>query len=127
MNPQELIGRTLTNIYETTPSLVQEGIPGLASYFHIVIEVDGSDLFELGAHEILDWAKKDKLIPYEKSSWEIQNNFNVIGEKITKVIQRDSKEYYYGSLTLLLENNLIVEHLTSNGDELFIDINERPV
>lgn len=121
MNPQELIERTLTNIFETKPSLVQEGIPGPASYFCIVIEIDGSDLFELGAHEILDWTKKDKLLPYEKTAWEIQNNFSVLGKKVTKVIQRDSEEYYDGSLTLLLENNLIVEHQTTNGDQLFID------
>ncbi|TDP57379.1 hypothetical protein [Flavobacterium dankookense] len=121
MNPQELIGRTLTNIFETKPSLVQEGIPGPASYFDIVIEIDGSDLFELGAHEILDWTKKDKLTSYEKSAWEVQNNFNVIGKKVTKVIQRDSEEYYDGSLILLLENNLMIEHQTTNGDQLFIN------
>lgn len=121
MNPQELIGRTLTNIFETKPSLVHDGIPGPASYFDIIIEIDGSDLFELGAHNILPWTKKDKLIPYKKAAWEIQNNFSVLGKKVNKVIQRDSEEYYDGSLTLLLENNLLVEHQTTNGDQLFID------
>lgn len=120
MNAQELIGRTLTNTFETKPSLVLDGIPGPASYFYVVIEIDGSDLFELGAHEILPWAKKDNLISYEKSGWEVQNNFIVIGKKVVKVIQRDSEEYYDGSLTLLLENNLILEHQTTNGDQLFI-------
>ncbi len=121
MNPQELIGRTLTNIFETKPLLVQEGLSGPASYFYIVIEIDGSDLYELGAHKILDWKEKGELIPYEKSAWEIQNNFIVIGKKVTKVIQQDPDEYYDGSLTLLLENNLILEHQTTNGDQLFID------
>jgi len=121
MNPQELIGRTLTNIFETTPSVVQEGIPGPASYFDIVIEIDSSDLYELGAHEILNWTKNNKLIPFEKPAWAIQNNFNVIGKRVAKVIQREAEEYYDGSLTLILENNLILEHQTTNGDQLFID------
>lgn len=121
MNSEELIGRTLTNIFETKSPIVQDGIPGPASYFDIVIEVDDSELYELGAHDILKWTKNDKLIPYEKSAWEVQNDLNAIGKRITKVIQRDSDEYYDGSLTLLLENNLILEHQTTNGDQLFID------
>ncbi len=121
MNPQELIGRTLTNIFETKPSSVIESIPGPASFFYIVIEIDCSNLYELGAHEVLDWTKKDRLIPYEKPTWAIQNKYNVIGKKITRVIQRNYEDYYYdGSLSLLFENNLILEHQTTNGDQLFI-------
>jgi hypothetical protein len=120
MNPEKLVGRTITNILETIPSDVQEGIPGPASFFYIVIELDGADLFELGAHGISGWTKKDKLVPFEKPAWAVQNQFNVIGKKITRVIQRDPKEYYDGSLTLLLEGNLIIEHQTSNGDQLVI-------
>ena len=110
----------MTNIFETKVSHVQEGFPGPASYFEIVIEIDNSDLFELGAHSIKNWTKKDVLFPYERSSWEVQNNFIVLGKKVTKVIQRDSEEYWDGSLTLIMENNLIVEHQTANGDQLFI-------
>ncbi len=121
MNPEEVVGRTITNIFETKPSIVQEGIPGPASYFYIVIELDGSDLYEFGAHEISNWTRDDNLIPFEKSAWAVQNDFNVIGKRITKVIQRDFEEYYDGSLTLLLENNIILEHQTTNGDQLFID------
>ena len=120
MNAQELIGRTLTNILQTVPSIVQEGIPGPASYFYIVIEIDGSTLYELGAHEISNWTKKDKLISYEKSAWEIQNNFDVIGKKVAIIIQRDSEDFYDGSLTLVMESNLILEHQTTNGDQLII-------
>lgn len=121
MNPELLLGRTITNIFETKPIIVQDGIPGPAHYFHIVIEIDRTDLFELGAHEILLWKKKDKLIPYEKSSWEVQNNLNVIGKFITGFIQKDSEEYYDCSLTLLLNNDIIIEHQTTNGDQLYIN------
>lgn len=121
MKTEELVGRTITNIFETKPSIVQDGIPGPASYFDIVIELDKSDLYEFGAHDISNWTKDDNLIPFEKPAWAIQNNFKVIGKRITKIIQRDSEEYYDGSLTLLLENNVILEHQTTNGDQLFID------
>jgi len=119
-NNEEFIGRTITNIFETKNSLVQDGIPGPASFFHIVIELDSSELYELGDHNISNWTKNDKLFPYEKSAWEIQNNFTAVGQKISKLIQRDSEEYYDGSLTILLENNVIIEHQTTNGDQLFI-------
>jgi len=121
MKPEELIGRTITNIFETKPSIVQDGIPGPASYFDIVLELDGSDLYELGAHEISNWTNADTLVPFEKPAWAVQNNFNVVGEKIAKVIQRNPEEYYDGSLTLLLGNNIFLEHQTTNGDQLFID------
>ena len=121
MNPKAIIGRTITNIFETKPSIVQDGIPGPASYFDIIIELDGLDLYDLGAHKISIWTKNDNLIPFEKPAWAVQNNFNVVGEKIAKVIQRDPEEYYDGSLTLLLENNIFLEHQTTNGDQLFID------
>src|SRR5689334_12029836 len=100
MNPQEFIGRIVTNLFETDPSLVQDGIPGKSSYFYIVIELDGSDLYELGAHTISKWTRDDNLIPA------LQNDLGVIGKRITRVIQRDSEEYYDGSLILLLENNV---------------------
>lgn len=121
MNPDKLIGRIITNIFETKPSIVQDGIPGPAAYFNIVIEVDGSDLYDLGAHEISIWTKNDDLIPFGKPAWAAQNDLDVIGRRITKVIQKDSKEYYDGSLTLILDNNFILEHQTGNGDQLFID------
>ena len=121
MKHQELVGRTITNIFETKSSIVHDGIPGPASYFDIVIELDKSDLYELGAHDISNWNKDDYLIPFEKSAWAIQNNFKVIGKRITKIIQRDSEEFYDGSLTLLLENSTILEHQTTNGYQLFID------
>lgn len=121
MNPKELVGRTITNIFETKPSFMQEGIPGPATYFYIVLELDGLDLIELGAHEISKWTKDDQLIPFEKPVWAVQNDFTIIGKRITEAIQRDSEVYFDGSLTLLLENNLILEHQVSNGDQLFID------
>lgn len=121
MKPEEIIGRTITNIFETRPSIVHEGIPGPASYFDIVIELDGSDLYSLGAHEISVWTKDDDLVPFVKPAWAVRNDFDVIGRKITRVIQKDSKECYDGSLTLLLDNNIILEHQTANGDQLFID------
>jgi hypothetical protein len=115
MNPQELLGRTVTNVFETEPTIIQDGIPGPASYFDIVLELDGSDLYELGAHQISKWTKHTTLIPV------IQNDLGVLGKRITKVIQKDSEEYYDGSLTLLLENNISLEHQTTNGDQLHID------
>lgn len=120
MNPQELIGRTVSNIFETEPSVDHEGIPGPASYFHIVIELDHNERYELGAHGISVWTKSDHLKSFENPPWVEENNYVVIGKEITKVIQRDSEEYYDCSLTLVLENNLILEHQTSNGDQLFI-------
>lgn len=114
MKPKELIGRTISNIFETDPSIDQEGIPGSASYFFIVLELDKSELYELGAHSTSIWTRSDNLKPFENPSWAEQNNYVVLGKKITKVIQRDSEEYYDGSLTLVLENDLIVEHQTSN-------------
>lgn len=121
MNLEELAGRTITNIFETKPSIIEDQMLGLASYFCIVIEIDNSELLELGAHKILNWTRDDLLLPFEKPAWAVQNNFEVIGKKITRVIQRDPKEYYDGSLTLLLDNNIIIEHQTTNGDQLFID------
>lgn len=121
MNPEKLVGRTITNIFETKPSILQEGLLGTASFFTIILEIDGSELYELGAHGISTWTRDDHLIPFDKPAWSIQNEFNVIGEKIKTIIQRDSAEYYDGSLTLVLENNIILEHQTTNGDQLFID------
>ncbi len=121
MNPDELIGRTITKIFETKPSIIQEGIPGPASYFHIVIELDDSNLYELGAHKISKWTSNEYLMSYEPSNLEVRNNFQVIGKRISKVIQRDSEVHYDGSLTLLMENNIIVEHQAGNGDQLFIN------
>jgi hypothetical protein len=97
MSPEKLVGRTITNIF------------------------DNSELYELGAHQISNWTRNDKLIAFKKPAWAVQNKFDVIGKKIVRVIQKDPKEYYAGSITLLLDNNIIMEHLTSNGDELHID------
>lgn len=112
INPQELVGRTVTNIFETKVYSVQDGIPGPASYFDIVVEIDRSDLYELGAHSISKWKKNENLIPA------VQNDPDIIGQRITKVIQRDPEEYYDGSLILLLESNFVIEHVTTNGDQL---------
>lgn len=120
MDYSALIGRTITNVFETETYSEQDGIPGAASYFDIIIELDHSELFELGAHEINPWNKQVAVNSFKRSSWEIENDINIIGKKIVKVIHRDSEEYYDGSLTLLLENNLIMEHQTTNGDLLFI-------
>lgn len=111
MNPQELIGRTVTNIFETEPSLVQDGIPGLASFFYIVIELDGCDVYELGAHEVYNWTKTNTLMA-------IKNDPDIIGQKIVRVIQKDFEENYDGSLILVLESNFTIEHVTTNGDQL---------
>ena len=119
---KELVNRVVSNIFETNPILEQEGIPGPASYFYIVIELDNTELFELGIHDIKKWTRKEKLIPFEKPPWAEQNNYTVIGQKIKKVIERDPEEYYDGSLSVLLENGIYFEHQSTNGDQLFIDL-----
>jgi hypothetical protein len=121
MNPKDIVGRTITNIFQTKSSAAQDGIPGQALYFNMIIELDGFDLYDLGAHEISIWTKRDQLVPFEMPAWAVQKDFKVIGRIISKVIQRDPEEFYDGSLTLLLENNIILEHQTTNGDQLFID------
>ena len=102
----------MTNVFETEPSIVQDGIPGPASYFYIVVELDGADLYELGAHDISKWTKGDNLIRA------IKNDPDIIGQRIVRVIQKDSEEYYDGSLILLLASNFVIEHVTTNGDQL---------
>lgn len=118
---RSIIGRVVTNIYETESEVVQDGIPGPASFFYIVVELDNSELLELGAHRITKWTKSIKLIPFENPPWAEQNNYTVVGQKIKKVIERDPEEYYDGSITVLLENGIYFEHQCCNGDQLFID------
>lgn len=122
MNMEELTGRTITNIFVTRRSSSLEGIPGTASFFCIVLEINNTNLYEIGAHEIFPWVKEDELIPYKKTAWQVENDLDVVGKKIARVIKRDANEYYDGSLTLVMDNNVSVEHQVTNGDQLFIDM-----
>ena len=50
-----IIGKELTGIYESKNQITQPGIPGPASFFKIVIELNSTEHYELGAHEIYEW------------------------------------------------------------------------
>lgn len=118
---RNIVGRKLTNIFETEQSELQEGIPGPAVFFQIVIELDNQELFELGVHQISKWKQSNKLFKYKNSPWEKENNFNFLNLKIAKVLHRNPEENHEGSLTIILENNVMIEHQCGNGDQLFID------
>ena len=122
MNDAHIIGKKIIEIYETETSKGEDlfGL-GFAHYFSIVIEFEDKTRFELGVHDITPWQSNERMTPSKGSSWAEEHNLQYKGKKIKKIIRRDPQEYYDGSLTLVLENDILLEHQCCNGDQLFID------
>jgi|SRR5688572_9218517 len=116
-----LIGRKIIEIYETIHTYGEDLLGlGQPHYFQIVLELEDKTKFELGLHEIKEWNSEENLIPSKGTSWAIQNNLKYKNQIIKRIIERDSNEYFEGSLTIVLDNNVILEHQCSNGNQLFI-------
>jgi hypothetical protein len=115
-----IIGKVLTGIYESRNQSSQSGILGTASFFSIVIELNGVEHYELGAHGIVEWDYREEMVLCENSNWAEQNNIEVIGQKIKSILKKDEDDTELNTLSLLLENGAFVEHEIGNGDQLFI-------
>lgn len=122
VNEGVIKGKKIREIYETK-SLSGEDILGLGRplYFSIIVELEDDTIFELGAHDLLPWNFHEEITPSKGSSWADGQNLVYKGQKIIKIIRRDKDEDVDGSLTLILENGVLIEHQTCNGDQLFID------
>ena len=122
MEVEFIIGKKIKEIYETKPSSGESFFGyGKASYFKIVVALEDGNKFELGPHNILPCNSTERLFRSEGTVWASQNNLEYKNQTIVSVIKRDAEEYYDGSLTLVLENNIILQHQCCNGDQLFID------
>jgi hypothetical protein len=122
MKAEEIIGKKIKEVYETDPSFSEDVLGlGIPHYFTIVIELEDNTKFELGVHEIKPWDSRDKLNVSTGSAWALDRMLEYKNHVICQIIQRDPEEYVDGSLTLVLENNVIIEHQCSNGSQLFID------
>ena len=121
MKEETIIGKMIHEIYETDPSFGEGFLEsGRSHYFSIVIELKDETKFELGVHEIKEWNSKENLIRSEGTYWALENKLEYRNQIIKTIIHRDPNEDYDGSLTLILENNVILEHQSTNGDQLFI-------
>ena len=115
-----IIGKMLTGIYESKKQTTRPGIPGQASYFNIVIELNGMEHYVLGAHEIFEWDYKEDMVLCENSHWAKQNKIVVIGQKIKSILKKDFNGTESNTMSVLFENGAFIEHEIDNGDQLFI-------
>lgn len=91
-----------------------------AQYFQIILKLEDNTLIELGVHQLKDWTSNEALRKIEGTSWALENGLDYKNKTIKEIIERDPDEFFDGSLTLVLENDVILEHLSTNGDQLFI-------
>lgn len=120
MTNEEIVGKRILEIYETNSSYEDGFLDSRAHYFKTIIELDNKILFELALHEIGAWNSDKDLIASKGTTWAFENKLEYKNQLIKAVIKRDSNVYYDGSLTLVLANNVIIEHQGTNGDQLFI-------
>ena len=121
IDEKNIIGKTIVDIYETKATTKPGFFDTVASYFQIVMELDNGLKYEITPHQILLWDKEIKLIRTEGTSWSKENGLIFKMQKIIKVIKHDCDEYYDGSLSLVLSNNITIANLSTNGNELYID------
>ena len=110
------------DIWETEVSWGDEhpfgmGRPG---YFSIVIELEGGAKYELGPHDISEWNSPEKLIRTKPTFREEQQKLTYKDQLIKEILRGDPEVDYDGSLILVLENGVTLEHQTTNGDQLYI-------
>jgi hypothetical protein len=120
MTREDLIGKKLIEVYETVPSSEEGMFDTKAQYFQIILKLEDNTLIELGVHQLKDWTSNEALRKIEGTSWALENGLDYKNKTIKEIIERDPDEFFDGSLTLVLENDVILEHLSTNGDQLFI-------
>lgn len=121
MSEKEILGKRLLEIYETKHIIEDGFLDSRAAYFDIFIEVEDKGMLELGMHEVKKKTDYPALFPSRGTLWATENKIEYKNQRIQQIILRDPNEYFDGSLTLVLENNVTIEHLGTNGDELCID------
>jgi hypothetical protein len=126
MTDEEILGKKIKEVYETKAS-IDDDILGLGKpqYFSIVIELADDTRFELGVHDIRIWDSPEKLIPSKGTNWADEHKLEYKDKRIARIIRKDPGENFDGSLTIVLDNNVLIEHQCANGDQLFIDYFEK--
>lgn len=113
----EFVGRIVTAIYHTKQDGPEEMFDGQVPvyYFDCVIEIDSKTKFAFGHDWISSWDKNEELYLVTHSNWEIDENLSFIGQKIKNIGVDEYNEMYFH-----LENDIIIYHNTSLGDQLFV-------
>ena len=120
MTKENIIGKKIIEIYETEPTSEEGLFDTTAHYFQIIIKLEDNSLIELGAHQLKAWTTDKALRQIERTPWELEDGLEYKNKVIRDIVERDPEEFFGGSLTLILENDVTLEHQSTNGDQLFI-------
>src|SRR5688572_1590646 len=108
MTDEVILGKKIKEIYETKPSIGDDFLGlGRPHYFSIVIELEDKTRFELGVHRIQAWDSDEVLLPSEGTIWADEHKLEYKDKQIARVIRRDANENPDGSLTIVLDNNIL--------------------
>ncbi|SFT51756.1 hypothetical protein SAMN05216474_1029 [Lishizhenia tianjinensis] len=113
----EIIGQKIKALYHTPKGDGEELIPGLGNFytFDTVIVLENEKLYRLGDDYLIEWLGKDELVEVTHQNWNLPDDLIFNGKCIVDIVLDKNKLYY-----ILLENQIIINHTSDLGCELFI-------
>ncbi len=113
---KQLVGKRMKRVLHTDQSKGVEHLNGLgnAYYFSTVLELENGDRYNFSEEWIETWDNNRPLKEVTYDNWTIEKDIQFKNQFIEDILKDE-----HDSLYILLQNNVVMYHMTVYGDELF--------